>query len=61
MRWSDYARMPPEARQGFAVFAARLVFVIMARAYGGDFDWRQRGLRQKIGLNQVELDVVVTR
>jgi hypothetical protein len=53
--------MPPEARQGFAVFAVHLVFVIMARAYGGDFDWRQRGLRQKIGLNQVELDVVVTR
>jgi hypothetical protein len=53
--------MPPEARQGFAVFAVRLVFVIMARAYEGDFDWRQRGLRQKIGLNQVELDVVVTR
>jgi hypothetical protein len=33
MRSSGYARTPPEARQGFTVFAVRLVFVIMAWAY----------------------------
>jgi hypothetical protein len=38
MRSSDYARTPPEARQGFAVFAVRLVFVIMAWTYAG-FRW----------------------
>jgi len=37
MRSCSYARTPPEARQGFAVFAVRLAFVIMARAYAGDF------------------------
>src|SRR5229473_2762101 len=42
MRSSSYARKSPEARQGFAVFAVRLVFVIMARAYAGDFDCSQR-------------------
>jgi hypothetical protein len=61
MRSSDYARTSPEARQGFAVFAVRLVFVIMARAYAGDFEWRQRGFRQKIRLNEVESRIVVTR
>jgi hypothetical protein len=29
MRPSNYARTPPEARQGFAAFAVRLVFVSM--------------------------------
>jgi hypothetical protein len=42
MRSSTYARTSPEAQAGFAVFAVRLVFVIMARAYAGDFVWRQR-------------------
>jgi hypothetical protein len=42
MRSSDYARTSPEARQGFPVFAVRLVFFIMARAYAGNFDGRQR-------------------
>ena len=37
MRSSDYARKSPEAREGFAVFAVRLVLVVMARAYAGDF------------------------
>jgi hypothetical protein len=41
MRSSTYARTPPEALEGFPVFAVRLVFV-MARAYAGDFDQRQR-------------------
>jgi hypothetical protein len=31
MRSLLYARTSPEARQGFAVFAAHLVFVIMVR------------------------------
>jgi hypothetical protein len=43
------------------VFAVRLVIVVMARAYAGDFDGRQRVLRAKIGINEVEPDVVVTR
>jgi hypothetical protein len=42
MRSSTYARTPPEALAGFAVFAVRLVVVVMARAYAGDFDGRQR-------------------
>jgi hypothetical protein len=42
MRSSSYARTSPEARQGFAVFPVRLVLMVMARAYAGDFDWRQR-------------------
>jgi len=33
----NYARGSPEARQGFAVFAVRLVFMTMERAYAGDF------------------------
>jgi hypothetical protein len=41
MRSSDYARTAPEARQGFPVFAVRLVIVIMAREPMG---WR--GSRQ---------------
>jgi hypothetical protein len=42
MRSSAYARTSPEALAGFADFAPRLVFVILARACAGDFDWRQR-------------------
>jgi hypothetical protein len=42
MRSSAYARTSPEALAGFADFAVRLVLVIVARAYAGDFDWRQR-------------------
>jgi hypothetical protein len=42
MRSFNYARTSPEAQAGFAVFAVRLAFVIMARAYAGDFVWRQR-------------------
>jgi hypothetical protein len=42
MRSSAYARTSPGALAGFADFAPRLVFVIVARAYAGDFDWRQR-------------------
>jgi hypothetical protein len=37
LRSFTYARKSPEARQGFAVFAVRLVLVVMARAYAGDF------------------------
>jgi hypothetical protein len=44
MRSSDYARTSPEARQGFAVFAVRLVFVVMARELMGGSDRRQRVL-----------------
>jgi hypothetical protein len=47
MRSSNYARTPPEAPEGFAVLVARLVVVIMARAYAGDFDRRQRLSDQK--------------
>src|SRR6266568_4463014 len=47
MRSSSYARTPPEAPEGFAVLVARLVVVIMARAYAGDFDRRQRVSDQK--------------
>src|SRR6267378_3263901 len=47
MRSSNYARTPPEAPEGFAVLVARLVVVIMARAYAGDFDRRQRVSDQK--------------
>jgi hypothetical protein len=61
MRSSGYARTSPEAPEGFAVFAVRLVFFIMARAYAGDFGWRQPGFGQKIGLNEVEQDLVVTQ
>jgi hypothetical protein len=61
MRSSAYARTSPEARTGFAVFAVRLVLIVMARAYAGDFDRRQRGFGQKIGLNEVERDAVVTQ
>jgi hypothetical protein len=43
-----YARGSPEARQGFAVFAVRLVFVVMALAYGEDFGRRQPGFEPKI-------------
>jgi hypothetical protein len=60
VRLFDYARTPPEAPAGSVVFAVRLVIVIMARAYAGDFDWRQRPLAPKIGLNEVEQDAVVT-
>lgn len=41
MRSCTYARTSPEARRGLAVFEVRLVVVVMARAYAGDFDWRQ--------------------
>jgi hypothetical protein len=61
MRSSTYARTPPEALKGLPVFAVRLVLVIMGRAYAGDLDRRQRVLRRKIGINEVEPDVVVTR
>ena len=60
MRVVTYARKSPEARQGFAVFAVRLVLVVMARAYAGDFGWRQRLFGRKIRLNEVEPDAVVT-
>jgi hypothetical protein len=60
MRSFDYARTPPEAPEGSVVFAVRLVVVIMAPAYAGDFDWRQRPFERKIGLNEVEQDAVVT-
>jgi hypothetical protein len=56
-----YARTPPEALEGLPAFAVRLVLVVMARAYAGDFGRRQRVLRGKIGINEVESDVVVTR
>jgi hypothetical protein len=42
MRSFDYARTPPEAPVGSVVFVVRLVVVIMAGAYAGDFVWRQR-------------------
>ena len=61
MRSSGYARTPPEARQGFTVFAVRLVFVIMARELMGDPDPRQQPFGQKIGFNEVEQDAVVTQ
>jgi len=61
MRSIDYARTPPEALEGLPVFAVRLVFVVMGRAYAGDLDWRQRVSGRKIDINQVEPDVVVTR
>ena len=54
----DYARTPPEAPKGFAVLPVRLVVVIMARAYAGDFGWRQRLSDQKstsTRLNRVPL------
>jgi hypothetical protein len=60
MRSFDYARTPPEAPAGSVVFAARLVIVIMAPAYAGDFDWRQRLFGPKNRPTEVELDVVVT-
>jgi hypothetical protein len=44
LRSLTYARTSPEARPGFAVFAVRLVLEVMARAYAGDFDCRQRVL-----------------
>ena len=61
MRSSNYARTSPEARQGFAVFAVRLVFVVMAPAYAADFAGRQRLIEAKIGFNEVEQDAVVTQ
>jgi hypothetical protein len=54
MRPSNYARKSPEAREGFAVFAVRLVLVVMARAYAGDFCWRQRIFGMKLSLNMAE-------
>jgi hypothetical protein len=60
MRSFDYARTPPEARQGFAVFAVRLVVVIvpplMRETRGG-----VNGFETKIGVNEVELEVIVTQ
>jgi hypothetical protein len=47
MRSFDYARTPPEAPEGLVVFEVRLVVVIMAAAYAGDFHGRQRVLDQK--------------
>jgi len=32
-----YARTPPEALKGLPVFVVRLVLVVIARAYAGDF------------------------
>jgi hypothetical protein len=61
MRSFNYARTPPEAPEGFAVFAVRLVVMIMARAYAGDFDRRQRFFGPKIGFNEVEQDANVTQ
>ncbi len=61
MRSSGYARTPPEAPEGLAVLLVRLVVVIMARAYAGDFDRRQRLSDEKIGRNEVELNAVVTQ
>jgi hypothetical protein len=58
---TTYARGSPEARQGFAVLAARLAFVIMGRAYAGDFGWRQRGFNPIFRRNEVEQDAVVTQ
>jgi len=42
-----YARMSPEARQGFAVLAVRLVVVIITRTYAAGLLRRQRGWGQK--------------
>jgi hypothetical protein len=61
MRSFNYARTPPEAPEGFAVLPVRLVVVIMARAYAGDFDRRQRSFGPKIGFNEVEQDANVTQ
>jgi hypothetical protein len=69
MRSSSYARTPPEARQGFPVFAVRLVFVIMARELIDGLDRRQRllgrnwqfSIKSRIRLNEVESRIVVTQ
>jgi hypothetical protein len=61
MRSSNLSALASEALEGGPVFAVRLVVVAAARAYAGDFDGRQRVLRGKIGINEVESDVVVTR
>jgi len=69
MRSSTYARTSPEAQAGFAVFAVRLVFVIMAGELMWGLDRRQRlsdricqsGGKSKISFNEVESDVVVTQ
>jgi hypothetical protein len=69
MRSSSYARTSPEARQGFAVFAVRLVVVIMARELIDGLDRRQRlldrnwqfGRKSRIRFNEVESGVVVTQ
>jgi hypothetical protein len=51
MRSFDYARTPPEARQGFAVFAVRLVIVIMPplmrETRGGVNGFRGENRRQR--------------
>jgi hypothetical protein len=39
----------------------RLVLVVMAPAYAGDFAGRQRLIEAKIGINEVEQDAVVTQ
>jgi hypothetical protein len=58
---SDYARTSPEARQGFAVFAVRLVLVIMAREHMGGRGPASTAFGRKIGFNEVEQHVVVTQ
>jgi hypothetical protein len=68
MRPFDYARTLPQARQGFAVFAVRFAFVIMARHSYGQFGSASMAFRlrpsqgnSRIGINEVESAIAVTQ
>jgi hypothetical protein len=61
MRSSGYARTSPETPEGFAVLLVRLVVVIMERDLWGRLRSTSTAFGQKIRLNKVELDVVVTQ
>src|ERR1043166_4721113 len=51
--WSDYARTPPEPRQGLVVLVVVFAVSFMARTYAGGNCCRQRGRKVKSALNRL--------
>jgi hypothetical protein len=61
MRSFDYARTAPEPPEGALVFAVRLVVVVMARCLCGRPAAASMAFGEKIGLNKVEQQALVTQ
>jgi hypothetical protein len=61
MRPLDYARTPPEPRQGLVVLVVVFAVSVMAQTYAGEICARQRGPDAKKRLKRVESGMAVTQ